>query len=124
MTEIEDLASYVAGAIHRNPSPHYSTLDDQTWFPIKHSQLRDLLGKVLTQLDALSLPDRAHRAARSLIVAEFWRWWNEACDSACTSYAGCLAPVVMATGSEDTPSNRWGWASEQAYLDSLVGNVS
>lgn len=110
--------------IHRQTSPHYGLLDDDVYYPINHWQLRDLLGKVLTQLDAMGLPDRAHRAARSLLTQEVWRWWDGVHENATTSGAGSIAPVVTRGSNPNTGavSNRWGWKSEAEYLGSLTAS--
>lgn len=114
MTEIS------SSVVHRQASPHYDILGDGVHYPVDHNQVRDLVGKLLTQLDAMALSDRAHRAARTLFVQQIWAWWGNVHENAVTSTQGCIAPVVMTPGAA-TPSNRWGWASEQAYLDSLKG---
>lgn len=105
--------------VHRQSS-YYGILDDDTYFPTNHQQVRDLIGRVLTQLDAMSLPERAHRAAKTLLTREVWSWWNGIYENSTTSGLGCLAPVVMnshAVPGNDVPSsNRWGWESEDAYL--------
>lgn len=116
-----ELAS-VPNVIHRSSDPNYSSLDDRVFYPVNAGQLRDLLGKVLTNLDAMGLPDRAHRAAKQLLVQELWRWWDGVYDNSTTS-GGSLAPIVMANSSGRVvegvePSNRWGWRSEQEYLTS------
>lgn len=111
----------------RGRAGNYDPFDDRVSFPINHKTVRDLLGRVLTQLDAMGLPDRAHAAAKSLLTREVWRWWADACDNAATSYKGCIAPVVTIRTSwpigEDPDvkevSNRWGWPSEGAWRDSL-----
>lgn len=111
---------------YRETSPNYHHFSDLTWFPVNHNQVRDLLGRLLTQLDAMGLPDRAHKAARTLITADVWRWFDAACYNATTSADGCLAPIVMTRTSwpvgEPPPaepaSNRWGWSSERAWFDS------
>jgi hypothetical protein len=106
----------------------YDTLADNVYIPINHNLVRDLLGRVLTQLDAMGLPDRAHHAAKSLLTREVWRWWAFACDNSTTSGLGCIAPIVMVVDSvpvDDSAidpkslSNRWGWQSEREWLDSL-----
>lgn len=113
--------------IHRQFSQHYDIVGDDVYFPVNHQQLRDLLGKLLTHLDAMALPDRTHKAARTLMVAQVWSWWDSVADNATTSYKGCIAPVVMANRGvvakgadgvvvEAAPSNRWGWESEQQWL--------
>jgi hypothetical protein len=107
-------------SVHRQTSPHYGITDDNVWYPVNHRQLRDLLGKLLTHLDAMSLPDRAHKAAKTLIVQEIWRWWDDAADNSHTSAAGCIAPVVVANGGRYVDgvaaSNRLGWESEAQWL--------
>jgi hypothetical protein len=113
--------------IHRQTSPQYEILDDCVYYPVNHNQMRDLLGRMLTHLDMMGLPDRAHRAARTLLTQEAWRWWDGVHTNAVTSYDGCIAPVVVRGGPgilDDGPaSNRWGWESEAAYLASLLADA-
>lgn len=103
-------------------SGSYYNLHDRVYFPINHKLVRDLLGRLLTQLDVMNLSDRAHSAAKSLTVREVWRWWSYVCDNAVTAGMGCLAPVVVdEDAAEDEPlSNRWGWKSEQEWHTSLT----
>jgi hypothetical protein len=106
--------------IHRQTSPDYDVLGDNVFYPINHSQVRDLLGRVLTHLDAMGLPERSHRAAKTLLTRDVWAWWSAVHENATTSYKGCIAPVVTAGGTVTVglePSNRWGFPSEVAYLD-------
>jgi len=105
--------------IHHQRSGRYDILADNIHFPISHLQVRDLLGKVLTHLDAMGLPDRAHRAARTLLTAEVWRWWDGVYENSTTSAGGCTAPIVTGHDPNGPYSNRWGWPSEAAYLASL-----
>lgn len=105
--------------VHRQASAVYGITADNVYYPANHRQFRDLIGRLLTQLDAMALPDRAHRAAKTLLVQEAWRWWDGVAENAVTSGQGCLAPVVMAHwGTVDgvAPSNRWGWESEAKWL--------
>ncbi len=120
----EDQAMTVS-VVHRQRGGAYDMLDDGTYLPTNHRDVRDILGRLLTHLDAMALPDRAHKAARQLIIREVWAWWDGVYEGATTSYEGCLAPIVasphgrLADGV--TPSNRWGWQSEQAWLDAHRG---
>lgn len=123
------------GVVHRQTSEYYDILGDNIYYPINHVQLRDLLGKLLTQLDAMALPDRAHKAAKTLLVQEIWRWWDGVAVNSTTSYKGCIAPIVARNGGkvpkgcqgddgvvyEEAPSNRWGFESEEQWLS---GNVA
>jgi hypothetical protein len=105
--------------IHHQRAGRYDILADNVHYPITHLQVRDLLGKVLTHLDAMGLPDRAHRAARTLLTAEVWRWWDGVYENATTSTQGCIAPIVTGNDPNGPHSNRWGWQSEADYLASL-----
>lgn len=108
------------GVVHRQSSPVYDILGDNVFYPVNHQQLRDLLGRLLTQIDAMVLPDRPHRAAKTLLTQQVWRWWDGVADNATTSYLGCIAPIVVANGGRVVdgvePSNRWGWESEAVWL--------
>lgn len=118
------------GVSHRSRwDTPYHTLSSEVYFPVNVDQFRGLIGKVLTHLDAMALPDRARRATKTLLVQTAWNWWSDAAENAATAGAGCLAPIVMnprremeMTGAwrpDEPPSNRWGWKSEREYLDSL-----
>jgi len=115
-----------SGVIHRQRyDKPYDVLGDDVFFPVNHTQVRRLIGALLTNLDAMALPDRARRAAKTLLVQSAWNWWSDACENAATGSAGCLAPVVMNYRStpadvvrSEPPSNRWGWKSEDEYLAS------
>lgn len=107
--------------VHRQTS-RYGILADNHYYPVNHMQVRTLLGRLLTHLDMMGLPDRSHRAAKSLLTQEVWRWWDGVYENATTSYRGCIAPVVTTDGSPNDSgpaSNRWGWQSETAYLESI-----
>lgn len=118
-TEIHDPGE--VAVVHRQSSPDYDILGDGVYYPVEHGQVRDLLGRVLTHLDAMALTDRAHRASRTLLTQEVWRWWGGVYDNTTTSYLGCIAPIIAHgnPGSDEPPSNRWGWESEAAYMASV-----
>jgi hypothetical protein len=124
----EEFEPYV---VHRQTSPHYELLADNVYYPISHRALRELIGVVLTHIDAMGLPERTHKAAKTLIVRDAWRWWDGVHENATTSGAGCLAPVVLppdhspwsrgiGAAAPDLIGNRWGWASEDEYLASVM----
>ncbi len=113
---------FVAPVLRQPAGRPYDIAADDVWLPANHRQLRDLLGKLLTQLDAMALSDRAHHAAKALITREVWNWWNGVYENATTSHLGDLAPIVTdGPRVADGPSNRWGWQSEQAWLDAHRG---
>ena len=134
MHDVEEVIDETVGAagpgvFHRQRyAKPYDILSNDTYFPVNVDQFRGLLGKVLTHLDAMALPDRVRRATKTLLVQSAWNWWSDAAENAATSGSGCIAPIVMngngrwkiGTPKPEGPaSNRWGWKSEQEYLDSL-----
>lgn len=105
-------------------SAEYDITGDNVYFPINHRQLRDLLGKLLTQLDAMGLPERVYLANKAMLTQTVWRWWDEVYSNATTSSMGCIAPVIckdeMSTNDDNGyPSNRWGYKSEEEYVASV-----
>lgn len=97
----------------------YNITGDNIYYPANHEQLRDLLGKLLTLLDAMNLPDRVHMAQKALIVQSVWAWWDSVYDNATTSYQGCIAPITLEPhkDSQFYPGNRWGYKSEDEWFD-------
>lgn len=122
MNEEEDeqrIANQSIQTMHQ--TSHYDITGDGVYYPVNHIQLRALLGEYLTILDSMILPDRAHKAVKATMIRTVWRWWDEVYENATTSSRGCIAPIVMeepTSSDHDEPSNRWGWKSEESYLDS------
>lgn len=82
---------------------------DDYYFPVNQYQVSQLLGKLLTHIDAMGLPERAEKANKDLVRQSFWKWWDEAKDNSLTSYRGCIAPIeVVRDHSNHTESGyRW-----------------
>lgn len=100
-------------------SSSYGITDDNTYYPINHQQVRDLLGKLLTQLDAMNLPERVHLANKAMLIQTVWRWYDSVYENATTSSEGCIAPIICEDHIDSdgySLSNRWGWDSEKAYI--------
>jgi hypothetical protein len=73
------------------------------WFPINHSQVRDILGQILTQIEAMNLNEKSERASKAIFTQMVWRWFDEAMDNSATSYepAG-LRPIKSKDGDNST----------------------
>lgn len=99
---------------HANASDYY--------FPINLDQVRELEESLFTRLEMLNLSKKAEDAAKVVFQEQIWQWFSDAQENSTTSYKGCIAPVITKKTSEMTddrqyPSNRWGWTSEEEYLD-------
>lgn len=70
----------------------------------------------------LNLSKKAEDAAKIVFQEQIWQWFNDVQENSTTSYMGCIAPVITRKTQEmsddrEYPSNRWGWKSEEEYLD-------
>lgn len=120
---------YPNDVIFRSHDPRYSPLDDAVYYPVNHAAVQTLVGRVMTTLDAMGLPDRAHRAARSLLMGDIWRWWNDQYENTATSVDGCLAPITAVrpdgampaqySGDPRELTNRWGYTTQAEWVASL-----
>jgi hypothetical protein len=125
---------YPATVTFRSHDPNYSPLDNAAYCPVNHGAVQILVGRILTTLDAMGLPDRAHKAARTLLLENIWRWWNDQYENAVTSVDGCLAPITVTNADGRMPeqysgdprelSNRWGYASLQEWTATLPDPTS
>lgn len=66
------------------------------YFPINHLQLRNLLGQVLTQVEAMVLPPQSEKATKAIFTQMLWRWFDDVMDNSVTSSRGCIAPIKVA----------------------------
>lgn len=90
------------------------------YFPVNLDQVRELEESLFTRLEMLNLTKKAEEAAKQVFQEQIWQWFSDAQENSTTSYKGCIAPVITEThkDSEFFPSNRWGYASEEEWLDS------
>jgi hypothetical protein len=91
-------------------------------FPINLDQVRDLGESLFTRLEMLNLSKKAEDAAKVVFQEQLWQWFSDVQENSTTSYKGCIAPVVTKKTADmpddrEYPSNRWGWKSEDEYLN-------
>jgi len=63
------------------------------YFPVQAAQVRNLLGKILTHIEAMNLPPRVEKANKDLVRQSIWDWWSEAMNNSTTSWGGCIGPI-------------------------------
>lgn len=63
-------------------------------FPVNVTLAQTLLGKLLTHIEAMGLPERAEKANKDLIRQTFWKWWADVQENSTTSWKGCIAPIL------------------------------
>jgi hypothetical protein len=55
------------------------------YFPVNHSLVRRLLGQILTQIEAMNLPQKTEEANKAIFIQMIWRWFDEVMDNSATS---------------------------------------
>ncbi len=74
---------------------------EKFYFPIDHRQVRDILGQILTQVEAMNLNDKSEKALKAIFTQMIWRWFDEVMDNSSTSSekAG-IRPIRNERGNE------------------------
>lgn len=82
---------------------------DRYYFPVNVSQVEDLLGKTLTQLEVMNL--RNEKATKDVFRQLIWSWYGNVQENSLTSYQGCIAPIFSFSDHgeivEGPQTNRW-----------------
>ena len=99
-------------------SPEVDVARD-VYFPINYDlQVRDLLGKMLTHVDALGLPEAQGKAAKDLVRQTFGVWFDRVQENSMTSYRGCVGPIEVLRESNDT-ERKYVWHAEGDHAVSV-----
>lgn len=73
--------------VGKNPADYY--------FPLNINLAEKLLGKMLTHIEAMGLPDKVEKANKDLVRQSFWKWWSDVQENSMTSYKGCIGPIEV-----------------------------
>lgn len=65
------------------------------FFPVSHPQIQTLLGKMLTHIEAMGLPEKAEKANKDLVRQSIYGWFTDVQENSMTSYRGCIGPIVL-----------------------------
>lgn len=65
------------------------------WFPINQWSFDDLIGKVLTHIDAMNLPEQVCKANKDIVKQTLYNWYSGVQENSMTSYEGCIAPIIV-----------------------------
>lgn len=72
------------------------------YFPVNVDLAQNLLGKVLTHVEAMNLPDKVEKANKDLVRQTFWTWWSSVQENSLTSYKGCIGPIQVLRNANTT----------------------
>ena len=89
------------------------------YFPVNIDQVIELEVALFDRIEMLSLSKKAEDAAKVVFQEKLWQWFADVQENSTTSYEGCIAPVICDNhkDSEFYPSNRWGYNTEQDWLN-------
>lgn len=74
-------------------SDDYIERPNDFYFPINLSQFEDLVGKVLTQFEAINLPASVEQANKQIIKQLLWRWYDGVQENCITSWRAIIGPI-------------------------------
>lgn len=98
---------------------------NDVFFPINYPQVRDLLGKMLTHVDALGLDAFQRDAAKSLIKQSIHVWFEGVQENSMTSYRGCIAPIELLRDNDGKDRKYvWHGAGDHAVSVNDIGDIT
>lgn len=89
------------------------------YFPVNLHLAENLLGKFLTHIEAMNLPERSEKANKSLARQFFWSWWSDVQENSMTSYRGCIAPIEVTRATNGTEKT-YSWLCDPEPYSVLV----
>lgn len=106
---------------HTLPVPYLDFTPDDLYVPINGGyQLDSLVGKMLTVVDAIGLPDPQAKAVKGLARQFIGQWYAETQHNAETSYRGCLAPIVALRDTSNHTERKYVWLAEGDHAVSVT----
>lgn len=120
MSDDQSPAPHPLDARHQLPISYADVMPDDLYVPINGGhQLNDLIGKLLTLLDAVGMSPAQGKAVRDLARQQIRGWYAEARHNAETSYRGCIAPVVGLRDPGNGTERKYVWMAEGNHAISV-----
>lgn len=85
---------------------------EQYFFPVNLSQFENLVGKVLTQIEAMNLNERSEKANKDIARQTLWGWWNSAQENSLTSSGLCIGPIFAPNSDGQADGSAYQWLTE------------
>lgn len=85
---------------------------EQYFFPVNLSQFENLVGKVLTQIEAMNLNERSEKANKDIARQTLWGWWNSAQENSLTSSGLCIGPIFAPNSDGRADGKVYQWLTE------------
>lgn len=89
---------------------------EQYYFPVNLRQFENLVGKVLTQIEAMNLNERSEKANKDIARQTLWSWWNDAQENSITSSGLCIGPIFAPTSDGTFNGKPHLWLTESGKI--------
>lgn len=94
------------------------------YFPANVDQFETLVGRMLTQVEAMNLREPVEKANKDIMRQTLWKWWSDVQENSMTSHKLCIGPIIAPndTGVVSDKPHIWYTRSGQLEKWSSEGN--
>ena len=93
---------------------------DRYYFPANTRQFQDLVGKMLTQVEAMNLRESVEKANKDIVRQMLWKWWNDVQENSMTSYKLCIGPIIAPNDTGVVSDKPHIWHTRSGKLDTFT----
>lgn len=93
---------------------------DDLHFPVNLPLIQNLIGKMLTHVEAMGLSATAEKANKDLVRQSVWAWFSDVQENSLTSYRGCIAPIECLRDETNHTERKYVWHGGGPEADHAV----
>jgi len=86
------------------------------YFPANTRQFEDLVGKMLTQIEAMNLRESVEKANKDIVRQILWSWWGGVQENSMTSSGLCIGPIVAPNDTGVVSDMPYVWLTKDGKL--------
>lgn len=96
---------------------------DRYYFPVNTRQFEGLVGKMLTQIEAMNLRESVEKANKDMVRQILWGWWNDAQENSLTSYQLCIGPILAPNDTGAVSNDPHLWLTDRGQIQKSIGDA-
>jgi len=97
---------------------------DRYYFPSNVRQFEDLVGKMLTQVEAMNLRESVEKANKDVVRQILWSWWSGVQENSMTSSGLCIGPVLAPNSDGRVSETPHYWLTNSGQIQKQTGTAS
>lgn len=97
---------------------------DCYYFPANTKQFEDLVGKMLTQVEAMNLRESVEKANKDIVRQILWNWWSGVQENSLTSSGRCIGPILAPNSDGRVSDIPHYWLTDIGQIKKLTGDAS